>query len=124
MREPIPVYELARLLAQTPIKTYVKSMYQMETMGANGPEAVETGLIRLELSLPGRTYIRESSYTRHPDRRDSVSFSRATSFIRSSKEGSTPILDEDGSPIANAGLCTLIDALPHVQHYDLTAFDD
>ena len=122
----IDVLELARILAQTPTRTVIKPMHQMETMGPDGPERIETGLIRLELPMPGYLYIRESSYTRHPDLDDRVSFSKATSFVRRLKEddsaANTVVVDQDGEVLSNNALCTLIDALPHLQHFDLSAF--
>ncbi len=118
------MYQLAELLANTPIKTVVKPMHTMESMGPEGPEVIETGLIRLELPIPGFVYIRESSYTRHPEQENRVSFSRATSFVRRVQDDSDiTIVDEDGAVMPAGGLCALLDAVPQLQSFDLSVFE-
>lgn len=122
--DTMTVYQLAELLARTPIRTVVKPMHRMETVGPSGPEMIETGMIRLELPIPGYVYIRESSYTRHPDGQHQVSFSKATSFVRrAAEESDVTIVDDDGKTMPASGLCALLDTLPHVQNYDLSAFE-
>jgi len=119
------VYDLAESLASVPPRTIIKPMHTLASMGPEGPENIETGLIRLELPIPGYVYIRESSYTRHLDTAGRVSFSRATSFMRRAGEGDAPcIVDEDGKEIPSSGLCSLLDSLPHLQNFDLRVFSE
>ena len=119
------VYDLAKSLASVPPRTIIKPMHTLASMGPDGPENIETGLIRLELPIPGYVYIRESSYTRHLDTAGRVSFSRATSFMRRAGEEDAPsIVDEDGKEIPSSGLCSLLDSLPHLQNFDLRVFSE
>jgi len=120
----LTVLELAALLGQTASRTIVKPMHQLESVGPDGTEQLETGLIRVELPMPGYIYIRESSYTRYPEEKSRVSFSRATSFVRrDSSEEKPEIVDEAGAPVTPGDLCSLLDSLPFLQHYDLAAFE-
>lgn len=118
----INVYELARLLAETPVRTVVKPMHRIQTIGPEGPERVETGMVRTELTMPGYVYIREASYTRHPDAEDRISFSRSSSFVRRLPDDCNYVVDEAGQAMNSSALCALLDTLPHLQRFDLSAF--
>ena len=45
------VYDLAKSLASVPPRTIIKPMHILASMGPEGRENIETGLIRLELPI-------------------------------------------------------------------------